>query len=207
VKLDGTWDETEHAIADAIAVLIENGEIELVGMDEHGRATYRKTNHGPEAGRMTTNGWTFNQEYRDYEQVEHLLPEFEQVLAELTAAGQYRYNDLFKGRLPGLAGTDSSNEDTAIYLLQSLERERRQQEWVAGLRAEGYTEPTGPGKYAVIVMYSGTRTFRGETQTFHDGRLFFENDKPSFVIPKGKRTNGYRLNGRDVLVRTTGEPA
>jgi hypothetical protein len=79
--------------------------------------------------------WVWNNDYDDLEQVAEFLPAFLTVLADIESAGQYRYNDSFKGRIPGIAG---DHEDTGIYLLQGLERKRAQQSKVDDLLAQGY---------------------------------------------------------------------
>jgi hypothetical protein len=57
----------------------------------------------------------FDGNYKNTEQVRPYLADF----MVLKQAGTF-YNAHFKGKIPGLAGTDSKNEDTAIYLLQTL---------------------------------------------------------------------------------------
>ena len=59
--------------------------------------------------------WTFSKDYKDLEQVGEFYPAYLAVYESLRAAGEYPYNDSFKGRIPGIEGPQ---EDTAIYLLQ-----------------------------------------------------------------------------------------
>lgn len=163
--------------------------------------------------------FVFNGDYNDIEQVAEYLPAFEAVLAELTAAGQYRYNDSFKGRIPAIANTASrgpnvgTHEDAAIYLLQKLERARRQGERVAELLAQGYEHVEyldRETRFRHVIFYSDPyRSFCGEWQEWRDARLVPE-DRPmregesgnfiAAVLPKGKRTHGHRRDGRRVLV-------
>ena len=143
----------------------------------------------------------WNKEYEDYEQVAHLLPAFRARLAELTEAGQYRYNDSFKGHIPGAEGP---NEDTAIYLLQRLDREREQELRVARLLLDGYTDVDALDKdtrYSHIVIFTHGRTFKGEWQEWREARLTPRDGRPYAVIPKGKRTHGHLISGRRVLVK------
>lgn len=166
---------------------------------------------------MTTTLFRFNGDYSDLEQVAEYLPEFEAVLAELEAAGEYRYNDSFKGRIAGIANTEKrgpnvgTHEDTAIYLLQGLERKRREDERVEALLADGYEfiealdETT---RFANVVLvptgrmngswaeYAGARV----VPTTHDAQVKATGALWA-VLPKGKRTNGHYINGRKVLVK------
>lgn len=58
--------------------------------------------------------WTWDNDYRNLKQVEEFYPAYLAIYEPLRAAGQTAYNDLFKGRIPGIEGP---REDTAIYLL------------------------------------------------------------------------------------------
>jgi hypothetical protein len=144
-------------------------------------------------------GWRFNRDYGDYSQVERFLPAFMARLAELETAGRYRYDASFKGHIPGIGGP---NEDTAIYLLQGLERVKAEEAMVAQLLADGYeyvTELDGPRKYRHVVLLRTRRMGEG-TIDIRDGRLLPDSDgQPHMVLPKGKRTNGYRVSDRRVL--------
>jgi hypothetical protein len=150
--------------------------------------------------------FVFNHDYNDSTQVAEWLPRFREVLAELEAAGKYRYNDAFRGRIPGIEGRD---EDTAIYMLQTLEREGAQDAKVAALIRSGYEHVehlTGVQRFAHVVLYP-TRRMGGEWVEFRDCRLVPEA-KPNqiaatgpvaSVLPKGRRTHGHRVDGRAVL--------
>lgn len=143
--------------------------------------------------------WRFNRQYGDLSQVEQFLPAFLVVLAEIEAAGQYRYNDSFKGRIPGIEG---AGEDTAIYLLQGLEAQRRQDDRVAALLDDGYEHLSRleeTRKYAHVVLYPTTR-MGGAWAEYRDARLVANGSRPYAVLPKGKRTNGHLVAGRAVLV-------
>ncbi|MFC0314875.1 hypothetical protein ACFQNE_14230 [Gordonia phosphorivorans] len=62
--------------------------------------------------------FVWNRNYGDHEQVRPFMDQFLQVHAGIVGGGAYPYNDSFKGRIDGIAGSES--EDTAIYLLQNL---------------------------------------------------------------------------------------
>jgi len=145
--------------------------------------------------------WRFNKQYDDLEQVAEFLPHFVSVLNALTAAGEYRYNDSFTGRIPGIEGPD---EGRAIYLLQGLDRVRTQAARVAELVQAGYvhvTEATHTHRYGHIVLYSPNRN-GGTWEEFRNARLIPSRtgSKPYAVLPKGKRANGWLVSGRNVLV-------
>jgi hypothetical protein len=151
----------------------------------------------------------FNGDYNDLEQVAEFLPEFEAILAEIEAAGQYRYNDSFKGRIPGIANTEKrgpnvgTHEEAAIYLLQGLERARRQAETVELLIAddcEWLDALDREARYALVVLVP-TRRMGGEWQEFEDARIVPRDGKPYGVLPKGARTRGTLIMDRKVLVK------
>lgn len=53
--------------------------------------------------------FTFNRNYDDREQIAPFYDDFVRVYDEIEASGRYTYNDLFKGRISGLAdATDVS---------------------------------------------------------------------------------------------------
>lgn len=60
--------------------------------------------------------FVWDRSYHNLDQVKPYRAGYDAVYAELKAADKYPYNESFKGRIPGLAG--SSNEDTGIYMLQ-----------------------------------------------------------------------------------------
>lgn len=145
--------------------------------------------------------FVFNKDYRDYAQVEEFLPAFMSRLAELESAGQYRYNDSFKGHIPGIEGP---SEDSAIYMLQGLERWNTERARVAALLASGYSELTELDtmtRYSHIVLVR-VRDMGEPWADYHDARLVPKDGQPYAILPKGKRTNGYSVSGRRVLVRT-----
>jgi hypothetical protein len=145
-------------------------------------------------------GFVFNRNYKDLEQVEEFLPAFEARLRELEAAGQYRHNDAFKGHIPGIEGPC---EDTAIYLLQGLERERRTEEKIERLLSEGYEwldEIAETTKFRQVALVQDHRVHKGGWAHSEGARVMPNGGKPYVVIPKGKRTHGTLINGRRVLV-------
>jgi hypothetical protein len=146
--------------------------------------------------------FTFNKNYHDKEQIMPWLPEFTALRDGMEANGKYPYNDCFKGKIPGIEGP---HEDTAIYMLQcqySIEREKRK---MATLRAEmqPLTKLDAPTKFSRVVVYKAGH-FVGGTGSFmslDEARVIPNKDgRPLAVLPKGKRVNGYRVEGAEVLV-------
>ena len=113
--------------------------------------------------------FTWNKDYHDLEQVAEWLPAFTEIRDGITAAGGYPYNDDFKGRIPGIAG---DREDTAIYLLQGLYRQREMDARIAAWLADGYREVTSVAaveKFARVILYKRDRS--GEWHEYADARL------------------------------------
>lgn len=81
--------------------------------------------------------FVFDRDYGNYEQVRPYFAEYCAVLAELENAGQYPYNNSFKGRVPSLAGASDKDEDTAIYMLQSMHSRDDMDRKVAQFAADG----------------------------------------------------------------------
>jgi hypothetical protein len=144
--------------------------------------------------------WTFNKDYGDYSQVEQFLPAFLARHAEIVAAGQYPYNDSFKGHLPGLE--DSPSQDSAIYMLQGLKDRNEQDAREAALVAQGYeyvASVTGVQRFAHICLCP-TGRMNGDWAEFREARLIgYDSGEPRAIIPKGKRTHGALISGRRVL--------
>lgn len=143
----------------------------------------------------------FNRDYDNLEQVAQYLPRFLEVLAEIEAAGRYRYNDLFKGRIPGIEGPD---EDTAIYLLQGLERKRRQDARVAALLADGYDfveQPADRQRFSAVALVP-VRRMGGEFKEYADVRVTLDAyGRPWGLLPKGARTRGVQIGDRRILAK------
>lgn len=145
--------------------------------------------------------FVFDKHYSNLAQIMPFYPAFTARYAELDAAGQYPYNDSFKGHL-GIE--DDKAEDTAIYLCQCLTHfhedalkvhafiEAGGRFLVAGDRPEGRVDVAMFGWYS---NGSGFRLHQDVRLVYHTGA-----DKPYMLLPKGKRTHGYALEGV-VLVR------
>ena len=153
--------------------------------------------------------FTWNRNYEDLEQVAEWLPAFTVIRDKITGAGGYPYNDDFKGKIPGIIG---DREDTAIYLLQGLYRQREMQARIDGWLADGYRKiDSVPAvrKFAHVILYRADRS--GEYSEYQDARLVPETKprqaevtgKISALLPKGKRTNGVLvgINSYAVLVK------
>jgi hypothetical protein len=102
-------------------------------------------------------------------------------------------------------------EDTVIYYCQSRHSVEAMQAKVDARLAEGYeyiAHIEGESeKFRGIVLYP-TRHFGGDYREFADARLVAETydaqaevtGRIKAVLPKGRRTNGVRVDGRAVLV-------
>ena len=148
-----------------------------------------------------TETFVFNRDYNDEQQVAPYFDAYMKVYEEITARGEYPYNDSFRGRIEGLTA-DRKNEDSAIYLLQGLRHSREQQAKVEAMLGAGYNwidnAPHDPVRYAALALVP-TGRMSGTLDVHHDARLIGRNGKPHAIIPKGKRTTGYLVNERRVL--------
>jgi hypothetical protein len=143
--------------------------------------------------------FVWNKEW-DEEQVAEHLPAFLAVYEEVKRPGDFAYNDSFKGRIPEIAG---EWEDRAIYLLQGLRRKRIMEARVRELEADGYrdVETLDDLTRCEGVALVPTRRMGGEFVEYQDVRLVPRDGRPYGVLPKGKRTRGYAVNGRRVLAK------
>jgi hypothetical protein len=154
--------------------------------------------------------FTWNRDYKDLEQVAQWLPEYTEVHAAAIKAEGRPYNAFFKGKIPGIAG---DREDTAIYLLQGLYRQREMDARISGWLADGYrhlTELDAVTKFPAVILYRADRS--GEWHLYEAARLVPEakpnqaavTGKISALIPKGKRTHGVLVgvNSFAVLVKS-----
>jgi hypothetical protein len=142
--------------------------------------------------------WTWNNDYKDLGQVEEFYPAYLAVYEELRAAGQYPYNDSFKGRIPGIEGP---REDTAIYLLQQLRDVREMEAKIAEHRADGWRDfdpaevDNGPVRYAGVATYGfyvGGHGF----QEWTNARLTRYGHSSVMLLRGRARTNGHLMNGK-----------
>lgn len=140
--------------------------------------------------------FTWNNDYKDLEQVAEWLPEFSAIRDEITSAGGYPYNSDFAGKIPGIIG---DREETAIYLLQNLWRQREMDERIAVWRSDGFepvTSLAATEKFSRVILYRADRS--GEWHEYRDARLVPETRGTqaevtgwiSALLPKGKRTSG-----------------
>jgi hypothetical protein len=133
--------------------------------------------------------FTFNKSYKDLTQVEPFYAEFKKIKDNLDG---YAYNDCFKGKIAEIAG---DNEDTAIYLLQSLDTEKTRQAKIAELEQNGYTrikpEAGGMTKFESVVKI-GNNYSRGGVDEYPKARIWFAEGS-MYIVPKGNRTRGYNV--------------
>lgn len=150
---------------------------------------------------MTGQSPTFvwDNDYHNTEQVRPYLDDFLVVHAELEADGRYPYNDSFRGRIPGIAGPD---EDTAIYLLQTLKRLDELHNKVEAFLADGgeRVDSLDQTRRGTVVHYGFYMGGTGWNE-WHQARLLPRDGKPFAVLPKGRRTNGHYVAGGHVLIR------
>lgn len=144
--------------------------------------------------------WTWNNDYKDLGQVEGFYPAYLAVYEELRAAGQYPYNDSFKGRVAGIEGP---REDTAIYLLQQLRSVREMETQVAEHRAAGWRDfdpaeiEAGPVRFAGVAQYGWYMGGDG-FQEWSNARL--TRYYSSVMLLTGRhRTSGHLLEGRLIV--------
>lgn len=133
---------------------------------------------------------------------------------ELEDDGIYTYNDLFCGcfstpitgtnPLRKRAGTPLT-EETVIYYCQVRHRMEEIRAKVEAKLGEGY-EPIahidGITKFRGVVLYP-TRNMGGEYAHYEDARLVndrADGENIAYLVPKGRRTRGYLVMGRKVLV-------
>lgn len=148
---------------------------------------------------MSAGPFTWNGRY-ERAQVEAYFEAYMVVYRELRDAGQYPYNDCFKGRIPGIAG---AHEDTAIYLLQGLRKLREEAERLEKLESElrQLTSLAATTRFKRVVLY-WPEHYVGGTGRFlelESARVLPGIDgTPQAVLPKGKRTHGHRVDGARV---------
>ncbi|MHB1782740.1 MAG: hypothetical protein ACYCTE_08620 [Acidimicrobiales bacterium] len=129
------------------------------------------------------------------------MPAHLQRYEELRTAGEYPYNDSFKGHLGLSAGSD---ESTAIYLCQTLRRLDEDRAQIAAALADGF-QPiehdavTDPIRGSVIEhgFYVGGTGFR----CWDDVRLVRTGRNGLAILAKGARTRGHILSVSGVLVK------
>ena len=143
----------------------------------------------------------FNGNYHDTEQVRQFMPAYLRRYAELEAAGQYPYNDSFRGYL-GVTG----DEDTAIYLCQRLRDLNEIAVNVAAALADGYVpveNVDAPIRCSSVVhygFYSGGTGFR----EWKDARLVPGLRGDPVVLPKRAQVHGKVLSGGKILAKVAG---
>jgi hypothetical protein len=152
--------------------------------------------------------FTFNGDYRDYAQVAQYIGDFARARDEILAAGEYPYDASFRGRIPGdfnreqRERVEGDHETAAIYMLQGLYRAWEQEAQTLTLLAQGYEwldELDATERFRHVVLCPTDR-MGGEWREYRDARVTAEGGRPCGILPKGKRTHGFLVSGRRVLV-------
>ena len=163
-----------------------------------------KANSAPEGGLPDEplKPFVFDQNYHNVEQVRPFFAEYSAVRAEIDGDGDYSYNDSFKGCIPTLAATDDKNEDTAIYLLQTMHQldalAVRKADFLASGGVDASSIERGKtvrGTVAVYGFYMGGTGWR----EYEDARLTRNEHDRLVIIPKGKRNGRVPLGA--VMIR------
>ncbi|MGO1852785.1 MAG: hypothetical protein ACTH0V_05180 [Microbacteriaceae bacterium] len=165
------------------------------------------------AAELPRQPFSFNKDYNDLEQVRPYQADYEARRAELDAKGGYPYNADFKGHLPSLGDVDDEAEDTAIYLLQNLHRQDEEQRAESEFLADGGKSITLRDEFddhAKDGVLRGTVVLRGQYSgglgwsRMDDVRVTRDGRGGFIVLPKGRRTNGYRPTSR-ILFKPSGK--
>lgn len=185
--------------ADAVQYAAANDHITRLDADKmRGRIPAIAGPDEDAALRMLARAWHRDWERRGTALAAEHYDEFVAVYDEIVDGGDYPYNSLFQGRIPGLAGQTDKNpgvqgvmEDHVIYLMQGMRRIREMQTHVDAFIAEG-AEP--------IETVTGTEPFRkvmsygfyvgGTGMKVHENvRLQAPTSPggPMGIIPKGGR--------------------
>ncbi|WP_039993520.1 hypothetical protein [Gordonia otitidis] len=154
--------------------------------------------------------FVWDRDHNNFEQVRPYLPAYLAIREEITAAGDYPYNDSFRGRIPGVAG--SEHEDTAIYMLNNLTSLDELNAQIAHFINEG-GHHINDAPLADDTVYRGTVV----THSFYVGGTGWRQyDNARFTIHhrdtvRGRRTevlvypprkrNPIRLSGDRIMVR------
>jgi hypothetical protein len=138
----------------------------------------------------------FNKNYKDTEQVRKFFEEFKAEYKKIKEAGEYPYNDRFKGKIKGIEGED---EDRAIYLLQHLKREEEKRDIEEEMIKKGWVKLS---EEIVKEAIEKEKKIQLSTKTSNDW-LTFKVDKvlkphcfngKYGLMELKARTRGYSLN-------------
>ncbi len=145
--------------------------------------------------------WVFNGDFHDLAQVIPFIEDYWTIYDEIKATGAYPYNSSFEGRIPGLEDA-LPRTGTPIYLLQQLRGLVEGHEHLAQILDAGYwrlTELATRERFASVVVFDKFYA----AQRYDGARVISdERQRPSTLLPKGKRTRGRRLGSFDqVYVR------
>lgn len=197
-KFEGDLEAAQHA---AEVLTKSTGRVHTVWFEPEPAAA------GPSADAPAP--FVFDKNYDNHEQVRPYMDDFNRVYDELVESGRYPYNDSFRGRIPSLGDVDSKNEDTAIYMLQTLrtldeEAKKRDAFLESGGRkvtvedlADGQVlrgTVVKAGFYMGGTGWSVHENIRLRVHTYPNGR------RELTYVEKGKR-NGHSLGDGDIYFR------
>ena len=136
--------------------------------------------------------WIFNNNYKDYQQVEEFYEVFKHEYDKITNEGKFAYNSMFEGKLD--IG-DKKQEETAIYLLQQSKIEKDRQDKIKELLISGFKQIEKIDKITKFnkIIQVGTDYSRATTREFEDCKIFSEEAGNLFILPKRCSTRGYRI--------------
>lgn len=148
----------------------------------------------------TVQTFIWDKSYDNVEQVRPYLADFIPLHDEFERAHGTAYNSLFKGRIPGMAG--SPNEDTGIYLLQHLlDLDRLRERTQAFLDSGGYRltdrlpEPNERGTLVHTGYYMGGT---GWSKVDHV-KVNVENEAVKFKAPRQRNWRTHYDSVRNYL--------
>ena len=143
--------------------------------------------------------FVWDNDYDNNEQVRPYYAGYKAVYDEMAARGAYPYNDEFKGKIPGLEGP---NEDTGIYLLQTMRSLDEVKSNVSDFRAAGGvdSDTLEPGQeyrgtVAAHSWYSGGTGWK----TFESTRFAYTPAGGLLFKEPGQR-NWRKMMGAETLV-------
>lgn len=144
----------------------------------------------------------FDGNYRNLAQVEPYFSQFKPLHDKFEEGGNFAYNSLFNGLIDGLKDSTKDNEETAIYLLQSLDSQKNRDSKIEALLKDGYVKLENGGenkKYKKIVQI-GTDYSIDSTREYENGTVIYKDGFIMGIMPKGNRNRYYRMYGDRIIM-------